>query len=338
MVTKLKNIKYSMVAKIIALILAWLSFIVIIVGVLFLDDYENIAFSSSYYDTYQFQNEYSRTIHNVVEYYVKLKSEKNIKSSETDEAVIQDNLMRYSIIKDRLSKQINFVYYIKNNITGEVFTNSDTIKNTDFFTELESSAYFNNDGYNYPYFLEYTNDILEMLQGTSYEVYTAVAEPLKKGDVYYINYISYVKIKNTTKYLLIAVIASICIMIVMLVYLIYAAGRKNGTEKIILSKFDKTYIEIHTLMVFIAAMISIWILESMSFYGKATGFYIAILIVLSIDFFIGLAYLLSVTRKFKSGTIRNNSLALKIYYKLSSFIKLCFNGKVFKTRILLFLT
>ena len=71
MVTKLRSIRYSAVTKVIAVILAWLSFSVIVAGVLFLDDYENIAFSSSYFDTHQFQKEYSRTIHNVVDYYVK---------------------------------------------------------------------------------------------------------------------------------------------------------------------------------------------------------------------------------------------------------------------------
>ncbi len=338
MVIKLKNIRYSTVTKVTAVILAWLSFIITIIGVMYLDDYENIAYSSSYFDTYLFEEEYSRTIHNVVEYYVKLKSEENIRSSGTDEAVIQNNLERYSIIKDRLSKQINFVYYIKDKINGEVFTNNDTVKNADFFTEQESMAHFYNDGYNYPYFLRYHNDILEMLKGTSYEVYTAVVEPLKKGDAYYENYISYIKIKNITKYLFIAAIVSLCIMILLLVYLFYSAGRKNGIDKIVMSKFDKVYIEIHTLIVFIAAIISMWFLSKVFFYGNIMGYYIRIILVLSVDYFIGLAYLLSITRKLKSETIRNNWLVLKVFYKVSSFIKLCFSGKVFKTWILLFLT
>ena len=339
MVTKLRNIRYSTVTKVIAVILAWLSFIITIIGVWYLDDNENIAYSSSYFDTYQFQEEYSRTIHNVVEYYVKLKSEENIRSSGTDEAVIQNNLERYSIIKDRLSKQINFVYYIKDKSTGETITNTDTVKNTDFFTEQESMAHFYNDEYNYPYFLRYHNEILEMLQGTSYEVYTAVVEPLKKGDVYYENYISYEKIKNTTNYWFIAVIVSLSIMILMLVYLFYSAGRKNGIEGISLSKSDKIYLEIHTLMVFIAAIISLWFLSQIPFYVEhTTSFYIPIILILSVDFFIGLAYLLSITRKLKSETIRDNYLVLKVFYKVSSFVKLCFNGKLFKTWILLFLS
>lgn len=337
MVTKLKNIRYSTVTKVIAVILAWLSFIITLIGVMYLDDYENIAFSSSYFDTYQFQEEYSRTIHNVVEYYVKLKSEESIRLSETDEAVIQNNLERYSIIKDRLSQQVNFVYYIRDKSTGEIFTNTNSKEPKHLFDKQESKVYYDNNEVDYPGYLMYSDDVLKMLRDTSYEVYTAVVEPLKKGDVYYNDYISYIKIKNITKYWFVTAIVSFCIMILMLIYLFYSAGRKNGVEKIVLSKFDKVYLEIHTLMVFIAAIISIWFLSGMSFYGDTTSFYIAILFVLTVDFFIGLAYLLSVTRKIRSKTITNNILFVKLVNKIIAFIKLSLNGKIFKAWILVFL-
>jgi len=331
LVTKLKNIKYSIAVKVIAVILVWLSLSGILIGVIYLVDNEDIAYSKSYFDTDKFSEEYSRIVHNVVEYYVKLKSEEEIRLSSKDETVILDNIERYNTIKTRLSEQVNFSYYIKDKKTGEVFTNTKSTQYKELFEKQESTVHFNNDELSYNNSLYYTDDIGEMLRSGSYEFYAAVIVPLEKGDIYYEDYISYVKIKKCLNYCFLDLSVSLIIFVLMMVFLFYSTGHKCGKKEIYLSFIDKLYLEIHTILVLIAAIISLWFESELPIYPNyMMGYYIKLFIILSIDFFIGISYLLSIIRQIKAKSIAGNFLFLKIINKLVAFLKLCFTGKIFR--------
>ncbi len=348
--TKLKNIKYSMVTKVIAVILAWLCVLTAYGSSIYLLYNQDIASNANYYETGNFCSEYSRLIHNTVEYYVKLKSEENIRASGKSDAEIQNMLGRYSTIRNRLTEYVNFAYYIKDRATGEVITNLINENQLSVIEKQKSMFHYSQDQFNYRYSIMYTDDIGYMLTETSYDVYAAVIEPLKQGDRFYDDYVLYTKAKiltNNVKYLL---GGSIILMLILLAYLVFAAGRKSGVSEIILKGIDRIYIDVHTMMVFVAAVISLAAAAGtvnmyyMDEYSKG----VIVFIILSIDFFIGLSFLLSITRQIKARSMRKNILFIKVFIKLKllivknlskskTFIKLCFNGKIFKVWILILL-
>ena len=121
--TKLRNIKYSTGLKVFAAVMLWLCFMSAVGSAWFLLHNEDVVTTKSYYETDEFNKEFSRLVHNVVEYNVKLKSEEKIKASGESESDIADNLNRFKRIEKRLSSTVNFAYYIKNSQTGETITN-----------------------------------------------------------------------------------------------------------------------------------------------------------------------------------------------------------------------
>lgn len=356
--TKLKNIKYSMVVKVIAVVMALFCVFTAYGSSVYLLSNENIARSTNYYETYGFYSEYSRLIHNIIEYNVKLKSEENIKASGKTKEEIQNMLDRYNTIKNRITECINFTYYIKDRTTGAVITNNNTKDPISLFEGQDTMFHYSQDQFEYRYPFMYTDDIKLMLSGTSYEVYAAVMEPLKQGDVIYDNYVSYTKAKmlaNNIKYLL---IASLILFLMILAYLVFSAGRKEGVTEVVLTNIDRIYIDVHTIMVLVAAAISIFAVAGIVNTGNFTeiDLELIVLIILTIDFLIGLSFLLSVTRQLKAGGLMQNiliiiilgklkahfirringgkSIVVKSFSKGKSFIKLCFNGKIFRVQIL----
>lgn len=334
MVTRLKSIRYSTFTKVAAIILAWLCLISIVATGIDLSNNE-MLYVNHYLDFSDFRSEYSTLVFYTVELHALLKSEENIKTSEEFKGEVQLALNRYHYLRDRLSKYVNFAYYIKDLNTGEVVAtnvNSDdpvgVIKK-----QLSMLHYIQGQGIEGWWFAD---NISEMLNRTSYEVYTAVIDPLKKGDSLYDYYLSYKKSKVQVNLEIAFLVASIVILLLSLVYLIYAAGKKKGKEGITSAWWDRCF-DLQTLLVFIAALNILYYLDNYHY-----GVSLEILLVLSIGFFIGLFYILSVIRQIKAQTILNSLLGLKIFKKvrstineIRSFIKLCFNGKVFKVRILI---
>lgn len=120
---KLKNIKYSMGTKAVAVMLIWLCFLSAVLSGVFLLYNGEIASSESYFETHSFKYEFERLVHNTVEANIKLKSVESIKASGEGENVIAENTEYFNGIKDELSGMVNYMYHIKNSPTGEVITN-----------------------------------------------------------------------------------------------------------------------------------------------------------------------------------------------------------------------
>lgn len=332
--TKSKSFKYSMGAKIAASIVLWMCFMAAVGSGLYLIRNEMYLNSDSYFDTYIFKDEFSRLVHNVVELNVKLKSEEKIKASGESQEIISNNIERLERIKSRLSNTVNFVYYINNTQTGEAFFNITTADPVAFIKEQQVTMIINQykADSNYPL----SEDIKQMLSGTSYEVYAAVLGTLKPGDMFYDGSNAFSKANQYYMYIIISLISSILLMIASFVYLVFVAGLREKGGEIILSFIDRIYTDVHTLSVFIAAVISVQILEDV-LHGFRIESLIAGSIVLSIDVFIGLSYLLSMVRQIKSRRIIKNSLIFRIFIGLKVFVRLCFSGRIFKVWILLLL-
>lgn len=348
--TKLKNISYSKVTQVIAVILAWLCVLTAFGSSSYLLSNQDTLKSSNFYESSNFVNEYSRFIHNTIEYHVKLKSEENIKSSSRSEAEIQDKLTRYNIIKERLKGNVNFAYYIKDRNTGQVFTNLNNQNQLSIIESQKSMFHYIHEQIYYEYPIMFWDDIRKMLTGTSYEVYMAVIEPLKQGDKFYDDYVLYKETSLQIGKAIYLLVGSVILLLLLLAYLIYAAGRRNGEKVVVLRKIDRIYFEVHTMMVLVAAVVSLIIAATITNFTDMSKFgrIVAVLIVLSIDFFIGLSFMLSLTRQIKAKNLRKSILFIQVFTKIKmfilklfnkgiTFIKLCFNGKIFKVWILILL-
>jgi len=325
--TKLKNVKYSPGAKITAFVIVWLCAMSAAGSFIWWVYHQDTKTSESYYDTYQFKNEFSVLVHNAVEYNVELKSETNIKSSGDAEDSIKNELQRYYIIKNKLSNTVNFAYYLKDTETEEIITN---VANEDALALIQkqpSVVYYDqwtSASNNHPF----GGDIAQMLTGTPYQFYAAVIEPLKPGDVFYDHSIKFTQNKALSSYVTFVLMASIILMIPFFIYLVIVTGRREQGGEITLSFIDRIYTDVHTILVFIAAIISLRIASAMQLENEVELFIVAL--VFGIDILIGLSYVLSMIRQIKGKKLLKNTLVYSIF-------DLCFNGRAFKAWTLLLL-
>lgn len=325
---KWKSIKYSPGAKIAAFVVVWLCVMVAAGSAVFLGINHHTINSKSYYDTYQFKNQFGALVRDAVAFNVELGSEEKIKSSGDAEEEINNNLHRYYALKNRLADTVNFAYYIENTQTGETFINITSGDAPALIEKQPAAVYYDRwkSDYSYPF----AADIAQMLADTPYEVHAAVIEPFKPGDVFYDDSISYSKTKELADYARITLISAICIMLAAFIYLVCVTGRREQGGGITLSFVDRIFADVHTILVLIAAVISLAIASSISFSFPHEMELLVLAIVFGIDVLIGLTYILSMTRQIKSGRITRNTLVYRLF-------DMCFNGKAFKPGTLLLL-
>jgi len=326
LVTKSKNIKYSAGAKTAAFIVVWLSVMCAVGSAMFLIYNHGIVASKTFYDTDQFKNEFSQQIYDLVDFHVQLKSEASIKASGAAEDVVQNNLNRYYNLKKKLPDKVNFVYCITNSQTGETITNVQAADPVALLKKQSSVVSYNQ--------WTASDDSYPMgeklLAGTPFEVYAAVIEPLKPGDVFYNDFIKFNQIKTLAIYMVPLLVGSIILMIVTFIYLVVVTGRKAKGGPICLAYLDRIYADVYSLLVFVAAVISVAIVGSLSFQFQNQVVMFIIALVFGIDVLIGLSYILSMVRQVKNGQLFRNTLTYK-------FFALVFSGQNFKAWTLLLL-
>lgn len=339
-------------------------------GIFFMHHYEEFT-SDSYIQTTKFQWDYSRLVHNVVELNTVLISEDNIKNMfneesdkedsissgtaneefveiadiQNDEASVettnQNNeeirkmLQRLHRINTNLSKSVNFLYYIRNTESDEIITN---IENGDPLSYIEKqSAVVRFDKWDVDYQFPMAGDIQKMLSDTNYEVYTALKMPLEYGDSFYTQYIDYYRIKDISQWVLLTLIASLIVFIIAFSYLLCVSGRKEKNGPIHLAYIDKIYTDVHSGIVLIAAIASVFIVSNLSMGSNNRELIIGALIVFGIDVWIGLSYIFSMVRQIKNNQLIKNTLIYGIFSALKGLFKLCFSSKLFRPWTLIFL-
>lgn len=347
---KLKNIKYSNGTKVFAVILAWLCFVIICGSVYFLIENDQIVTSNSYYSYPKYISNFSRHVVSIVDYYIWLKSPKSEEEIwalriQEDDDIVDKKVASFHNATRVISGSLNFAYYIKNTETGEIITNVNLSemkeKNpVEFLKKQREYVFINQSGISYDTAVMYhLDEITKKVNKTPYEVHCAVIEPLKKGDGFYDDYIYYKRVKTITAFVIVLMTISFILLLGALIYLFYFAGRNGKSSKSSLSFIDRIYVDIQTLAVFIfmAVYISCFRYAIGLFYGNAIKYILRIIILLSVAFFIVLTYLLSLTRQKRAGKILENILLLRIIKKVKDFIKISFNGKIFRVWILLLL-
>ncbi|MDD3267849.1 MAG: sensor histidine kinase [Syntrophomonadaceae bacterium] len=335
--TKSKNISHFKWTKLLAIIIVWLGFLGTMGGCFYYFENREIANSSSYTDTYSFQNSFARLLHNTVEYHVILKSEDNIKNSGEDLPTQAENLQRFQLIENRLADMVNFVYYVRNTETGETWSNLGPEKGdpVSYIQKQPANAFFN--GWTSNASISMAENVEDMMSGSPYEVYAAVAKPLQAGDLFYDDYMDYTQTKARSNAATDISIISFILMAIAFIYLIYITGRREPEGEVVPARTDRMYSDVHTVLVLIAAILSLFIAPGTSIDVPNVLSIIAIAVVLSLDIFIGLFYVLSMVEQIKTGQIFTNTLLYKLGSALNAFLRQAFQGKVFKAWILLLL-
>ncbi|MDF2520897.1 MAG: signal transduction histidine kinase [Clostridia bacterium] len=344
---KLKNIRYSKVTKAVAVFLIWLSAMSALFSLWFLLSNQEIIKADSYYETSAFVSEYSRLIHNVTELKVKFKDEEGLLVSGATPKAETSNEERIYTIRERLSNAVNFSYYIKNTQNGDTISNINAPNRVTLLKEQPTYIYigkgepdniiYQNERKSRGYLMQYSYDLEKMLKGTPYEIHAAVIEPIKPGDVFYNDSMNFAKLKSIAPYITALAAASIILMLAAFSYLVYAAGRKETEEGIVLNKVDKIYTDTYTVLVLIAAVLSVALVNELSYGHDTIVMIIGVLMIFSLDIFIGLSYVLSMVRQIKNRQILRNTLVFKLYSTIRSFVVLAFNGKLFMPWLLLVL-
>lgn len=180
-------------------------------------------------------------------------------------------------------------------------------------------------------FLIFNKSIAE---SSNYESYARIHE----GAPFYDDFMMYSRIKSMTGYVYPIMAVSLILLIISAAYLAYVAGRKENGGGILLLPVDRIYTDIHTLMVLIAAGMSLkaagGVLSSSA--GRSV-LWIGFAIIFSADAFMGISYVLSMIRQIKAGCIFRNTLLAALYNKLWEFTGLCFSYKMFRPSIILVL-
>lgn len=320
---KLKNARYSIFTKTIAVILVWLCFVSAAMSGVYLIDNKDIVNSKSFYETNEFKSEFSRMLYNTVELKVKQK--------------VSDRMKSVYNIENSIFNTVNFYYAVRNTQTREVITNVNEIDKIAFLQKQPSYVYIGEPQSNAENRIHSDFQIQLMLIGTPFEVHAAVVEPLKQGDVFYDSFKHYLQVKLNSIYLIILFITSSVLMLIAFIYLLYSAGRRKDSEDINLIAIDRIYTDVHTLMIFMAVPLALLIAVEIPFGFISNSIHVYEAIALSICVLIGLSYILSMARQIKKKQIFTNSLLYKLYGRTSKFALLGFNNKVFKAWILFML-
>lgn len=340
---KWRNIKYKKGTKVLAVILAWLCFLSVFGGAVFLIQNNLIISCESFYSYPKNVSNFSSHVLSVVDYYIWVKgakSEEEIRASSTEEdgSIVDYKIVAFINSTRTLSKVVNFGYYIKNAETGEIITNVKEDNPIELLKKQHHYVYINKSELSNDW-IYYEYEIMKRMEGTPYEVHAAVIEPLKPGDEFYDDYIQYNRIKTTSAIVIPSMIIGFILMLVVLAYLCFTAGKNEKGEKLPLKFLDRIYIDVFTLFVLmlLAAYAYCFIQTMDSFYVNEIGSLFIIIVVLSLAFFTGLSYSLSLVRRKRAGKVTENILVMKVLRKIKEFKKLCFNGKIFRAWILLLL-
>jgi signal transduction histidine kinase len=329
---KLKNIKYSMTAKVIAFILVWLCFMSACVSAVFILCNYDVVNSNSYYDTYKFISKFEELSFDISEGVVKYKNNIVSKPSAKESA----NLAKFEAIKNKLSTSVNFLYYFKNTKTRNIISNLEDYQNStfmekqSFFSDLTESDYnlTNSSRSSYPIYY----NTASLLSDKPFMAYAAIRKPLRHGDSFYTDFKEYSKTKTISLYIITLLAVSVFLALICSLYLAFICGQNENKGEVKLLLIDKIYTDVHTFLVFIAAAISVNLVSDLDLHDC-----ILALVILGIDALIGLSYILSMIRQLKNKTLFKNSLIYKILLVLKRLVQLCFSGKIFKISTVLFL-
>lgn len=316
---KLKNTKYKLSTKIIAVMILWVSLVASLGSGVFLLTKGGIARTKQYEELYEYREYMNRLAHNTVELATKL--------TDGGEKPIDNN--RYNRIENNLSQAVNFNYYIKN-----LTTNKETYKipkgsSPEVIKNDPKSIYISKD--RIPDQIYYDTDIRGMLTKSPQEIYIVLNDPLVPGDEFYEIYKDYNLVMTYTPYAVASLLVGLLLILITLGYLIIVSGKKEADGPVYLREIDRIYNDIQSLVVGVAAIISVILVASIGFsYDYYSLNFLPILIIIAIDVTIGITYLFSMIRQFKKGVLFKNTLLYKLFSNMITIVNDLFSEKLFK--------
>lgn len=313
----MKNTKYRLGTKVLAVIILWVSLLVSFGSGIFLLLNTDAIRLKHYEGTYDYTQAISRLVHNTVELGAKFK---HGNQDFTD-------LSRFKDIKYNLSYATNFNYHMKDVKTGKTSSQGDY--SLEEIKAHPSHIYISKD--DIPQNLYMSTDLDWMLENSPQELYILLNDPLVPGDVFYDTYTQFTMAKARMPYAIAGLGGGVLLIFISLGYLVIVSGRKEKGGEVELASIDRIYNDIQSIFVAGAAIISISLVSAFSFgYGGYNPDLIILMIIFAIDLAIGMTYLFSMLRQFKKGVLLKNTLMYKFFSSGIKFVKGIFTEKIFK--------
>ena len=280
MATKLKSMTYNVGLKVLVVLLLLVMVPVTIYSGIKVLEQENGWLGDTYYDTYQFQTNYLRLMHNVVEKHLILKDEPSIEANYENGDDRRDAINRLRTIEDHLDASIAFKYYLYDPDTNVVYSNLERVGETVMvkwavpmridaygYEALSSTQYGDYNGQqnlfaNYWYNDNNLSSIIRMLEDQGYVLYVAVDEDLLGMDQFFNDYKDYLAFKEYEVYYLALIIIGIMSILAAFIYITFSCGKKYGVEGYVLTAYDHLTFELQMVIVGIGAIPMILIINS----------------------------------------------------------------------------
>ncbi|HCT63812.1 MAG TPA: sensor histidine kinase [Lachnospiraceae bacterium] len=231
---------------------------------------------------------------------------------------IQSQLDKYIYIKKDLDSYNNFYYYIENSKGSRVASNTEKNKITAFNQYIILDGEFLSD--KMKAYTGYTSDVIT---NGNYKLYAGIPNEFLLGDSFYDDEKQFTVKKEAFPVFIITCIVSAFFAVTLSMYLMRIAGQQCSGDTVTLCSIDRIYNDIHLIGVIIFAILSCYIL-SFIYVGifnqyETAWFYAwggALMALAVSDTIIGLRFLCSISRQFKSGILLRNTLIATIFRKV----------------------
>ena len=262
------------------------------------------------------------------------------------EQQIDSDLQYFRNLEKQLAEVTNYAYIVVDRDTGLFTTNIKTtepegIQNRiDMIKKQSFNIFMSKDDRraSYTSYIYYFDNLRETFKDTSFEMYAAAMEPFKKGDAFYEGWNTYNSVHEHMPVFIVVLSLSLLLGISSFVYLIIVAGRKERGGQIKHCFVDRIYTDVQTLLVLLAALASI---NTVQYCGRPSDNIVilglCIFLLLSIDMFIGLSYILSIVRHIKNKSLFRHTLLYTFGRATKIFVRQCMGARTFRISVIVFL-
>ena len=240
---------------------------------------------------------------------------------------IQNQLNDYIDKKVDLDKYVNYFYSIETKDGSYVAGNA----SVDYITALEQHMVLEGE------FLSdkmdaYSGYKNEAIASGNYVFYAGIADTFKEGDIFYENNQDFYLRKQIYPVMISTMLFSGLIIIILVIYLLRTAGQSEPGGEVTKIAVDRIYNDIHTLLAggFLLISAGIILFVFAVILGRQTEAWLlsagaGLIILINIDTAVGLSYLCSLSRHFKSKTVLYNTFVAAVFRKIGAVL----NGKSF---------
>lgn len=361
---KLKNIPYNIFTKFIGLAL-FLFALLTIIDYQYLSSYNSEFFyKDSYYETDEFQQNYVRLSHNVVEKELDLIDEMNIENTKVgnDKAV---SLSRLNTINDNLRRSPSFIYVLMNKESGMTITNIPPIRYNskgfnnveDFISSFETVIQWDSTGLYFPVASvmedqplvyrhynttsQYTttnvtaSDVVYRIRKGEWIYYTAVDFDMMEDDILFgSGYYDFMQYKEKVTREFPMLVFCVFAMFFTVIYLSVVVGKTSYDGPVRLFFYDYIPLEIQAVLLVIS-VIPLARYQALIYQTTDINSLRFQLVVSSGTFVLAAsAIFLSVVRLVKTKYIYKNPITFKIWWLVRSLFTLDFANPLNKYKII----